>query len=225
MDEQDVTDSTAQTIRRYKLEGVGAFQKHEDFMAEFAKRKTMTADDLIGAGADQYEAFMRGDWEARHGTEAARAMYGVWRWRGLYEYRHVLIPELIDAHHIIDFGGALGPLGFGAWIVDTGRISIWGENTSLAENLGGDGYYDIVFTSHTLEHVEDYEGTLRMLVDSVKPGGLFIAHVPHVEFQGFDVGAGGAGVGQDAVLAGLQLGELGGEPDVDAYDSADDGDE
>lgn len=133
----------------------------------------------------EYETWMAGDWDARHSTPEARARYGVWRWQGMREYRDVLLPEFLDAGVIVDFGGALGPLGLGSACVDIAPVTIWGERTySLPDiiSLHTDDC-DVVFTSHTLEHVPDYEQVLAELTGLVKKGGLFIAHVPHVSSE------------------------------------------
>ena len=165
----------------------------EDGIAGQPKDGSMVSAQNLLANEDPlgYWGFMEGDWDKRHSTPEARAIYGVWRWRGMYEYREVLVPEFEAANFVIDYGGALGPLGLGAVIVDQEEYDVWGNPTYSLANLrsipmiheGNQAGADIVFTSHTLEHVEDYEGTLRMLVDAVAPGGLFIAHVPHVSSE------------------------------------------
>ncbi len=124
-----------------------------------------------------YHRFMQGDWDERHSTPEARARYGVWRWQGMYEYRNVLLPEL-DTSVVYDFGGALGPLGLDSTVIDVLPLSIWGHAClPLRSDLG---HADVVFTSHTLEHVPSLAGACALLARVLKTDGLFVAHVPHV---------------------------------------------
>lgn len=45
--------------------------------------------------------------------------------------------------------------------------------------LFADGAFDTVFSSHTLEHIEDYRATLAEWWRLVKPGGHLIVYLPH----------------------------------------------
>lgn len=101
----------------------------------------------------------------RHSPES-RAILGVWRWRGLYDHRELLLPILENAKSILDHGGGACPLGFGADVVDS--------DEELAQFAGP---YDAVFSSHTLEHC-DAEKTVDRLWDLVAPSGWIILHVP-----------------------------------------------
>jgi len=76
---------------------------------------------------------------------------------------------LESAQRILDHGGGACGLGFGADVVDSD------------EELGAArGPYDVVFSSHTLEHC----GNAPLLLQDVfpgllAPGGAIITHVPH----------------------------------------------
>lgn len=102
----------------------------------------------------------------RHSPEM-RAVLGVWRWRGLYENRETILPLLDSACRILDHGGGACPLGWGAEIVE-----------SDAELEACEGPYDVVFSSHTLEHCADLNWTLVRLTNLLSKGGHFILHVP-----------------------------------------------
>lgn len=45
--------------------------------------------------------------------------------------------------------------------------------------LFGDGAFDLVFSSHTLEHIEDHQATLAEWWRLVKPGGHLALYLPH----------------------------------------------
>ncbi len=42
-----------------------------------------------------------------------------------------------------------------------------------------DGHYDYVYSSHCLEHIEDYAQAIREWMRVVKPGGYIVTVVPH----------------------------------------------
>lgn len=44
-----------------------------------------------------------------------------------------------------------------------------------------DGYYDYVFSSHTLEHLTNYERALRDWARVLKPGGYLVLYLPHAD--------------------------------------------
>lgn len=105
-------------------------------------------------------------WRLRHSPEAIRTL-GVWRWKGMQRHMDRIL-GLCAGKRVIDFGGADGPLGLGAIIVDNKY------DTFLDDQLPA----DVLFTSHTLEHCTDLTGILRDIADKVLPGGYLIAHVP-----------------------------------------------
>lgn len=43
------------------------------------------------------------------------------------------------------------------------------------------GSQDYVFSSHTLEHIEDWQGELDTWLSKVKPGGVLFLYLPHPE--------------------------------------------
>jgi len=102
----------------------------------------------------------------RHGN---RASLGVWRWLGVYEHKDFLSGLVLDdTKRGLDFGGALGPLGHDVEICD------------INDNLGDypEESFDYIWTSHTLEHIDDITGTLEALQRTVKLGGTVIMHLP-----------------------------------------------
>jgi len=107
-------------------------------------------------------------WKLRHSL-AARATLGVWRWKGMQRYMDTIL-GLCIGKRVIDFGGFDGPLGLGSIIVDPkAECKTLDDVPDLV---------DVIFSSHTLEHVNDLEGTLRAFYNKLVPGGHVIIHVP-----------------------------------------------
>jgi SAM-dependent methyltransferase len=74
----------------------------------------------------------------------------------------------------IDVGAGLWPLP-GATAVDVWRGP--GVKKSIAEFA--DGSLDYVFSSHCLEHIENWPDALALWVDKLKPGGILFLYLPH----------------------------------------------
>jgi SAM-dependent methyltransferase len=74
----------------------------------------------------------------------------------------------------IDIGAGLWPLP-GAIPVDIQR------GPGLAKKLPdfSDGSLDYVFSSHCLEHIENWRGALREWLKKLKPGGKIFLYLPH----------------------------------------------
>jgi hypothetical protein len=109
-------------------------------------------------------------WKRRHSPEAI-AQLGVWRWKGMQQHAGRIL-DLICGKRVIDFGGADGPLGFGSVVVD--------EKAKHKTINEVDGQVDVIFTSHTLEHLEGTALPKWMLAATTKLryGGYLILHVP-----------------------------------------------
>ena len=52
-----------------------------------------------------------------------------------------------------------------------------------------DGSLDFVFSSHCLEHIEDWRSALAEWVRKVKPGGIIFLYLPHPECEVWHPGA------------------------------------
>lgn len=109
----------------------------------------------------------------RH-APAMRRILGVWRWRGLYDAREVILPLLEggvgdqeSGVRILDHGGGACGLGFGADVIE-----------SDAELERARGPYDVVFSSHTLEHCRSLNWVLGRLWRLTAVGGSLVLHVP-----------------------------------------------
>jgi len=107
-------------------------------------------------------------WKRRHSPESI-AQFGVWRWKGIQKHAGRIL-DLIFGKRVIDFGGADGPLGFGSIVVDQKA-----EYKTLADVPGK---VDVIFTSHTLEHLDDPLEWLVEAADKLTDDGCLILHVP-----------------------------------------------
>lgn len=107
-------------------------------------------------------------WKRRHSPDAI-AQLGVWRWKGIMDNAGRIL-DLIVGKRVIDFGGADGPLGFGSIVVD--------EKAERKTLNDVDGQVDVIFTSHTLEHLEQPEVWLKEAAAKLTDGGHLIIHVP-----------------------------------------------
>jgi SAM-dependent methyltransferase len=123
----------------------------------------------------------------RHHEVAQRL--GVFRWRGIQKHLDTILPLLTTpGGKIIDFGGAGGPLGFGAEVVDKLEQDAWGREVrrhSLAD-VGDD--VDVVFSSHALEHIAELDDILRSMQRCLRPGGQLILHVPSFQCERWRAG-------------------------------------
>jgi len=103
-------------------------------------------------------------WQRRHSLEAIKQL-GVWRWKGVQNNAALILNE-ITGKHTVDFGGKDAPLDFCSVVVDQGDdlASCWA---------------DVVFSSHTLEHIPDTIETLKTMYGIMeRNGGCLILHVP-----------------------------------------------
>ena len=108
------------------------------------------------------------DWKRRHSSESIFRL-GAWRWRGVRcESEYIL--DRLAMGNVVDFGGFDGPLGFASIVVDS--------QAKIKCLSGLPGRVNTIFTSHTLEHVDDIITTLGEIRDALKPWGVLIAHVP-----------------------------------------------
>ncbi len=125
----------------------------------------LTSDDLVDDPAqhaddeglvDNHENWTRG-------------VIGAWRWVALHIFRERIV-ELIRGNYAIDLGGAAGPVGYGAHVVD-----YWSKYRGLWDLPPN---ADVVFASHVLEHFVDIDNALASIAQKLRPGGHLIVQVP-----------------------------------------------
>lgn len=74
----------------------------------------------------------------------------------------------------IDIGAAFWPLP-GSILIDTEQ----GPGTANKIEVISEGSQDYVFSSHCLEHIENWEETLDIWISKLKPGGILFLYLPH----------------------------------------------
>lgn len=74
--------------------------------------------------------------------------------------------------------------GFGEWVFPGAKPInlIIEEDNYDAFNLP-DEKFDYIFSSHTLEHLDDYVTALEIWKAHLKPGGVLFVYVPHPEME------------------------------------------
>lgn len=125
---------------------------------------------------------------------------GVRRRAGGWEYKGKFYPDYLTvggAGHAI-FREALRhcrgngvDVGAGLWPLPGAiPIDIWrGPGASKLISDIEDGSLDFVFSSHCLEHNEDWQAVLGEWISKLKPGGIVFLYLPHPECGIWEVGS------------------------------------
>ena len=96
---------------------------------------------------------------------------GAWRWKGIFDNRKIVMRHIFDPNQIgIDFGGYKGPIGGYTKVID---ILSHNSLDDLEDNS-----LDYIFTSHTLEHVNEIEHVIETMYKKIKDGGKLIILIP-----------------------------------------------
>lgn len=104
---------------------------------------------------------------------------GAFRWRGVYKHRDFIMQAIgTEKTKVLDLGGAASPLGFHAKVVDFLEKDAYGRAVPYRTLDQVEEAVDVVFTSHTLEHIPELETVVQQVQQVLVPGGLFIIHVP-----------------------------------------------
>ena len=97
--------------------------------------------------------------------------YDIFRWEGLKRDKGFIKFLCVDKR-VVDFGGYSAPL---SKYIPATVVDIKGPVFTLAELKWNP---NVIFTSHTLEHVDDLDDTLRQFRNRMTDGGVLICHVP-----------------------------------------------
>jgi SAM-dependent methyltransferase len=104
---------------------------------------------------------------------------GIFRWRGIYKHKDLILKYVNDKNlKIVDLGGAACPLGFHSDIVDFLPKDASGKPVKYKYLADLPYKADVIFTSHTLEHIEPLEEVVQQIADALVDGGHLMAHVP-----------------------------------------------
>ena len=101
---------------------------------------------------------------------------GAWRWEGIYDNKKIIMAHIFNPNQYgIDFGGFNGTIGGYTRIIDIVDHPIVSDHSLEVYN---DNSIDYIFTSHTLEHVDDIKTIIKLMYDKLKIGGKIIILVP-----------------------------------------------
>ena len=105
---------------------------------------------------------------------------GAWRWLGVYENRDLISDLVFDSKRRgLDFGGARGTIGHGADVCDLIPMDAYARKTKYKTLRSiPAGIYDYIWSSHTLEHIDNIDATLAEMLTKLKPGGVLVLHLP-----------------------------------------------
>ncbi len=116
-------------------------------------------------------------------------LLGIFRWRGMQKHKDFLLEKLNNPKlKIVDFGGAACPVGLNSTVVDYLKVDKWGQKVPYRNIEDVPHDLDMVFTSHTLEHVEPLEEVLQKIKDKLVDGGWFVVHIPSFFCERWRVG-------------------------------------
>lgn len=99
----------------------------------------------------------------------ARGLIGAWRWSIVQKYAQTIL-DVVNMSYVVDFGGAAGPIGYNAIVVD------YDSPTKSLVDLPG--RVNAIFSSHTIEHVKDLRLLSIMFREKLDEGGVCIVIVP-----------------------------------------------
>jgi methyltransferase family protein len=101
------------------------------------------------------------------------------RWRGVQENLDLILDLIAGPSRLVaDLGGAASPFGLGSVVVDQLPYDADGNEVRHRTLSDLPRPADVIFSSHTLEHIPDLEGELERIAASLVRGGTFLAHVP-----------------------------------------------
>lgn len=103
-----------------------------------------------------------------------RQLIGAWRWPALHAYPQDM-RNVATSRYVLDIGGAAGPIGYSAVIVDP-----LGDVPTIFDV---EGEPSGAFLVHTLEHLADPDGFLAALKRKLMDGGYFVCVVPSFRKQ------------------------------------------
>jgi SAM-dependent methyltransferase len=114
---------------------------------------------------------------SRHRESAAKL--GVFRWRGMQKHIETILKVVsVDGARVVDFGGAAGPMGMGSMLVDQQETDLLGRPVLFHSLADVPGTVDVIFSSHTLEHIPNLDDVLTKFAGILRPNGQLLLHLP-----------------------------------------------
>lgn len=104
---------------------------------------------------------------------------GGWRWKGLWQKKNDLIPFIFNSNlKGIDFGGANGPISLTTTIVDFAPKDSFNRTVKYNSLKNLDFKLDYIFSSHTLEHIENLDSIFSEMKNVLKTDSTLFFLVP-----------------------------------------------
>lgn len=114
-----------------------------------------------------------------HRHNVIRKKLGTWRWKGVFQFKDILSPIIFSKDlRGIDFGGSQRPISYDVDIVDVENTDDLGRPVKYNSMDDLDFKPDFIFSSHTLEHLDDLDFYLKKFHEKLKPNGHFITLIP-----------------------------------------------
>ena len=106
------------------------------------------------------------------------------------QFRGYLAEDPPKPLRVLNFGSGHGGISFlmsalGHSVVNVDPFTLDSDRFEHKVDLEEvQGEFDLVYSSHSLEHVTNIDSTLRRILELLKPGGIFFVEVPNSEIRG-----------------------------------------
>lgn len=150
---------------------------YSDEYEKFMHRHLKDSDDMYNLAENSPSFWYRA---------VTNTWLGVWRWMFAYQYRDLIAKYVFSDLKGVDFGGALGPVSKDVPICDEMEYDIIKRPVrykKLPENE-----FDYVFSSHTLEHIQNIDDIVIDIYNSLKNGGKLILFLPSITCKRWNAG-------------------------------------
>jgi len=147
-------------------------EKYDKFMLKFIEYRNQF--ETINNDAE----LKTKNYTFRH-SKANNKIFGAWRWKGLWKYKKEIIQIItIPDGRGIDFGGANGHVSLHSEIVDFSQKDIFSATIKYHNLDDVDFKADYIFSSHTLEHIENLDLIFKQFKSILKSNGIIILNLP-----------------------------------------------
>jgi len=150
------------------------FIKSDEYNAVFCKyiKDIPAFDEYINDAEDETKNYLY-----RH--VFMNKTLGSWRWKSLFQHKLDIVDVIFDGNKKgIDFGGAYGPIAPHTTIVDFNPKDIFGRKVLYNRLSDIDFEVDFIFSSHTLEHIEEIEDIVKRMKSILSEEGILILNLP-----------------------------------------------